>query len=185
MPSDLTLFVRQMLRRPQQVGAVVPSSARLAAAMAAHLGPGSGPVIEFGAGTGKITRAILNRGVAPHDLTLFEMNPDFAAGLRARFPGVTVHQTMAQDVVRLCAPGAGAVVSGLPLLAMQAEVRQDILAGAFAVLRAGGTYTQFTYGPHSPIDAGLQAELGLRAEKGRAVWLNLPPARVWRYVRAD
>ena len=185
MSSDLTLFVRQMLRRPQQVGAVAPSSARLAAAMAAHLGPASGPVIEFGAGTGRITRAILDRGVAPRDLTLFEMNPDFAVELRARFPGVTVHQTMAQDVVRLCRAGAGAVVSGLPLLSMRIETRCEILAAAFAVLRAGGSYTQFTYGLHSPIDAALQAELGLRAEKGRSVWLNLPPARVWRYVRAD
>ena len=185
MPSDLTLFVRQMLRSPQQVGAVVPSSARLAAAMAAHLGPDTGPVIEFGAGTGRITRAILDRCVAPRDLTLFEMNPDFVAGLRQRFPGVTVHDAMAQDVVRLCAPGAGAVVSGLPLLAMRVEIRREILEGAFAVLRAGGTYTQFTYGPHSPVDDALQSALGLRAEKGRSVWLNLPPARVWRYVRAD
>ena len=185
MPSDLTLFVRQVLRRPQQVGAIAPSSARLAAAMAAHLGPDTGPVIEFGAGTGKITRAILDRGVAPRDLTLFEMNPDFVAGLRARFPGVTVHQAMAQDVVGLCQPGAGAVVSGLPLLSMKVETRREILAGAFAVLRAGGTYTQFTYGLHSPVDAGLQADLGLRSQKGRSVWLNLPPARVWRYVRAD
>ena len=180
MPSDLTLFLRQVLLRPQQVGAIVPSSARLSAAMAAHLSPATGPVIEFGAGTGRITKAILERGVRPQDLTLFEMNPDFAATLRARFPGVTVHQTMAQEAARLCSPGAGAVVSGLPLLAMPVQVRQEILAAAFAVLHAGGTYTQFTYGPHSPIDAGLQAELGLRAEKGRSVWLNLPPARVWR-----
>jgi len=184
MPSDLTMFLRQMLRRPQQIGAVAPSSARLAAAMAAHLGPSTGPVVEFGAGTGRITRAILDRGVAPRDLTLFEMNPEFAGELRRRFPGVTVHQTMAQDVVRRCPPEVGAVISGLPLLSMPVEVRREILAGAFAVLRAQGTFTQFTYGAHPPVDAGLQAALGLRAEKGRAVWLNLPPARVYRYVRA-
>ena len=184
MPSDLTLFVRQVLLRPQQVGAIAPSSARLAAAMAARLSPATGPVIEFGAGTGRITQAILDRGVRPQDLTLFEMNPDFAAALRARFPGVTVHQTMAQDATRLCQPGAGAVVSGLPLLAMKPEVRQEILAAAFAILRAGGTYTQFTYGPKPPVDATLQAALGLRAEKGRAVWFNLPPARVYHFARA-
>lgn len=184
MPSDLGLFVRQMLRRPHEVVALAPSSTDLAEAMAADLGPGTGPVIEFGAGTGKITRAILERGVRPCDLTLFEMNPDFAAMLRAAFPGVTVHATGAQEVVRFCLPGAGAVVSGLPLLSMRVETQRAIVGGAFAVLRAGGSYTQFTYGPRRPVATEVQAELALVATKGPRVWNNLPPARVYRYHRA-
>ncbi|MGQ0564247.1 MAG: class I SAM-dependent methyltransferase [Gemmobacter sp.] len=185
MPSDLNLFVRQLLRRPHEVVALAPSSADLAAAMAAHLGPGSGPVIEFGAGTGKITLAILDRGVRPENLTLFEMNPDFAAMLRAAFPGVTVHETGAQDVARFCLAGAGAVVSGLPLLSMKTDTQRAIVGGAFAVLRQGGSYTQFTYGPRPPVAAEVQADLGLTFDKGPRIWNNLPPARVYRYFRAD
>ncbi len=183
MTSDLGLFVRQLLRRPREISALAPSSAQLAAAMAAHLGPDSGAVIEFGGGTGKITRAILDRGVRPRDLTVFEMNPDFAERLRLAFPGVTVHQTGAQEVARFCMAGAGAVVSGLPMLSIPVEIQRAILAGAFAVLRPGGSYVQFTYGPRPPVAPEVQAALGLRAEKGVMIWNNLPPARVYRYTR--
>ena len=188
MPSDLALFLRQLILRPHQVSAIAPSSAELAAAMAAHLGgealPGDGRVVEFGPGTGKITRAILDRGVAPERLTLFEMNPEFVVQLRRRFPGVTVHEVGAQSVAARCGPGVGAVISGLPLLSMRAETQRAILAGAFAVLRAGGSYTQFTYGPRPPLNEAVRQELGLRVEKGLKVWNNLPPARVYRYFRA-
>lgn len=39
MPSDLALFLGQLIRRPHQVVALAPSSADLARAMAAGLGP--------------------------------------------------------------------------------------------------------------------------------------------------
>ena len=70
---------------------ICPSSAGLARAMANGLGPDTGRVIEFGAGTGVITRAILARGVRPADVTMFEMNPDFTASLTRQFPGTILH----------------------------------------------------------------------------------------------
>jgi hypothetical protein len=123
MPSDLPLFFRELLLRPRQISAVAPSSAVLARAMAAPLRPGFGTVVEVGPGTGSLTRAILQRGIAPSDLTLFEMNPTFAGALRAAFPGVTVHAAPAQAMPDLVAPGVAAVVSGLPLLSMPERLR--------------------------------------------------------------
>jgi phosphatidylethanolamine/phosphatidyl-N-methylethanolamine N-methyltransferase len=184
MPSDLALFVKQLLRRPHEVVALAPSSAELARAMAAGVTPETGRVVEFGAGTGKITRAILDRGLPPENLTLFEMNPDFVARLRQSFPGVTVHQTGAQDVASFCPAGVDAVISGLPLLSMQNDTQRAIVGGAFAVLREGGSYTQFTYGPRPPMAEAVQRELGLMAQKGPKVWNNLPPARVYTFTRA-
>ena len=181
MTSDLALFMRQMLRRPHEVVALAPSSAELARAMAADVGPQTGRVVEFGAGTGKITRAILDRGVAPHDLTLFEMNPDFVDRLRATFPGVTVHCAGAQDVTQFCLPGVGAVISGLPLLSMSNPLQQAIVGGAFAVLRDGGPYVQFTYGPRPPVAEPVQHALGIHPTRGPKVWGNLPPARVYTF----
>lgn len=183
MPSDLALFLGQLIRRPHQVVALAPSSADLARAMAAGLGPETGPVAEFGAGTGRLTRAILDRGVAPADLTLFEMNPEFCDRLRDSFPGVRVLNEPAQQVAHRCAPGLGAVISGLPLLSMPDAVQAEILGGAFAVLRPGGVFVQFTYGPRPPLAETVRRDLGLTAERGEKVWGNLPPARVWRYRR--
>jgi len=183
MPSDLALFLKQLIRRPGQVVALSPSSAELARAMAAELGPQTGRVAELGAGTGKLTRAILDQGIAPADLTLFEMNPDFCDHLRQSFPGVTVLAQGAETIGTAMPAGLGAVVSGLPLLSMPVPVQMAILQGAFSLLRPGGSFIQFTYGPRPPLSEQIRIDLGLTARRGAKVWGNLPPARVYRYVR--
>lgn len=184
MSSDLALFLRQLIRRPQQVVALSPSSADLARAMADGLGPQTGRIAELGAGTGKLTRALIDRGVPPANLTLFELNPDFCAHLRATFPGVTVLNQGAETLGDACAPGLGAVVSGLPLLSMPNAVQSAILTGAFALLRPGAPFIQFTYGPRPPVAEQVRVNLGLIAHRGEKVWGNLPPARVYRFTRA-
>ena len=103
--SETLLFFRQLLSRPKQISAIAPSSRGLARAMAAGLKPGD-RVVEFGPGTGVLTKAILAAGVAPADLTLFEFNPDFVSHLAIRFPRVTVlnqgAQTAATHVTEPC-----------------------------------------------------------------------------------
>ena len=152
--------------------------------MAEGLGPATGRVVEFGPGTGRLTRAILAAGVAPADLTLFELDADFVAHLRAEFPGVTVHLLGADRADEVVAPGVGAVVSGLPLLSMPKPVREAIVAAAFRILAPGAPYIQFTYGPKPPLPPDSVAALGLRVAAGRKVWANLPPARVYRFTAA-
>jgi len=180
MLSDLGFFVKQAILQPRQTSSLVPSSKYLAQAMAAHVGPETGKVVEFGPGTGKITKAILERGVAPADLTLFEMNPDFAKVLHKRYHGLRVEVTGAQNVAQYFGKDVGAVVSGLPLLSIPRPVRHAIVQGAFNVLRPGGIFVQFTYGPRAPLMDETLAKMGLTATHGsRKIWLNFPPAQVY------
>jgi phosphatidylethanolamine/phosphatidyl-N-methylethanolamine N-methyltransferase len=181
--SDLALFARRLLQNPRQVSAVSPSSRYLARAMAEGLGPQTGRVVEFGPGTGRLTQAILAAGVAPHDLALFELDPHFVSHLQRDFPGVSVHHLGADRADEVVAPGVGAVVSGLPLLSMPAPVREAIVSAAFRILAPGAPLIQYTYGPQPPLPAATLHRLGLRVEAGRKVWLNLPPARVYRFYR--
>lgn len=183
MLHETGFFLRQLLRNPREVSAIAPSSPQLARAMTEGLGPDSGPVVEFGPGTGRMTRSILERGVAPEDLTLFEMNPEFIGFLRKRYPGVKVVHGSAADVAAHVAPGVGRVVSSLPLLSIPDPVVRDILAGAFAVLRPGAGMVQFTYGAVPPVSTEMLADQGLVASAGRPVWFNLPPARVYHFTR--
>lgn len=182
--SDLALFRRRLLRNPRQISAIAPSSHTLARAMTLGLGPGSGPVVEFGPGTGRFTAAILARGVPPRNLTLFELDEEFVTHLRQKFPGVTVHLAGAETADRLVAPGVQTVVSGLPLLSMPEPVREGIVAAAFRILAPRGSYVQFTYGPRPPLPPELIETLGLRVNRGHKIWANLPPARVYRFRRA-
>jgi phosphatidylethanolamine/phosphatidyl-N-methylethanolamine N-methyltransferase len=183
MFADLAVFLRQLVLNPRQTSALVPSSAALAKAMAEGLGPDTGRVVEFGPGTGKLTQAILEQGVTPENLTLIEMNPEFADRLHRRFPGVTIHVAGAQDVARYCEPGVDAVISGLPLLSMPPALRRAIVEGAFSVLRPGGTMWQFTYGQRAPLSDALLQDLQLTATPGRRIWGNLPPAQVYALRR--
>jgi phosphatidylethanolamine/phosphatidyl-N-methylethanolamine N-methyltransferase len=181
LASELTLFLRRLARAPKQVSAMAPSSRYLAQAMAEGLGPRTGRVVEFGPGTGRLTRGILDTGVKPADLTLFELDPAFVGHLIQRFPGVTVHATGADTAPDHVAPGVAAVVSGLPLLSMPPSVREAIVGAAFRILAPGGVYIQFTYGPKPPVPEDIVDRLGLTVEAGRKVWANLPPARVYRF----
>jgi phospholipid N-methyltransferase len=158
----------------------------LARLITSQIGPDTGPVIELGPGTGVFTRALLARGVRPSDLTLIEANPDFARNLQLRFPGVRV---LCADASRLAeaeldaSRPAGAVVSGLPLLAMPQETVSAIMTGCFEHLWPGSGFYQFTYGWRCPVPRPIMDTLGLDLVRIGRTLLNVPPAEVYRFSR--
>ena len=178
MPSDFSVFLGQMMRRPTQVVAIAPSSAAVARRMTEGLEQVQGPIVEIGPGTGSFTKAILARGIAPERLTLMEMNPVFCETLRQKFPGVTVLNRPAQHIEHIGLRGIGAVISGVPVLA-RPQIQRDVMGRALRVMAPGGQFVQITYSPGAPISADMQAELGVSVEKRGTVWANLPPARVF------
>ena len=179
-------FYHAWRANPQGIGAIVPSSARLARAITQHVTPQTGPVIELGAGTGVFTRALLKRGIEPADLALIEMDTRFATHLAREFPQAEVH---AIDASKLAAhvvfegERAGSAICGLPLLNLPLRTRVGILRGTFAHLRPGGAFYFFTYGLHCPLPRRVLDRLGLRARKIDVVMANVPPAHVWRVTR--
>lgn len=188
-PRPLRLWLKIWAQNPLAVGAVAPSGRDLARAMArcvpaADGAAGPGPVIELGGGTGPITAALLESGVAPGELIVIERDPDLHAHLQAQFPDVTILLGDARELVALLAPlGLGApraVISGLPLLSMAKSVQQAIVGAAVAVMAPAAPLVQFTYGPFSPIDRRLH---GLEGRPVERVLANLPPATVWCYRR--
>ena len=65
--ADNLRFLRALITRPKNVGAVLPSGPALANAMARQI-TAQGPVLELGPGTGAITAAILEHGTPPESL---------------------------------------------------------------------------------------------------------------------
>jgi len=185
--GDAARFLRAWLADPLAIAAVAPSGRTLARLMTAGIGPETGPVIELGPGTGVFTQALLARGVAPENLLLIERSPAFALLLRERFPDLDIVCDLAQRLdhharARL-AGSAGAIVSGLPLLAMSRAAQREILTAAFSALRPGGSFVQFTYGHVPPVDKGVAAGLGLRFACTGRTFRNLPPASVYSIRR--
>jgi phosphatidylethanolamine/phosphatidyl-N-methylethanolamine N-methyltransferase len=185
--NDLALFLSRWIRAPLRIGALAPSSPHLGREMARAIDAQAATlVVELGGGTGRITRALLDAGVAPERLIVIENDEKLASLLGVRFPQLSIVQGDARDLLALLAPfgvtQASAVVSGLPLLSMPPETQQRIVEQAFALMGEDGTFVQFTYGPMSPVMG--RARIGLVAEVTGRVWRNFPPASVWRYRRS-
>lgn len=181
MPQDLRVFLKQLINRPHEVVALAPSSSKLAQAMAQEVPGGDGPVVELGAGTGKITQALLDAGIGPNGLHAFEVSPEFVSHLKAHFTEITVHHAPAQSMGALGLANVRAVVSGLPLLSMPNRIQDEILEATRMCLAPGGVFIQFTYGPTPPIAESLRAKFGLTWAKSNRIWGNLPPARVYTF----
>jgi phosphatidylethanolamine/phosphatidyl-N-methylethanolamine N-methyltransferase len=183
--ADNLRFLRALVARPKNVGAVFPSGPVLARAIAHQIDPlKGGPVLELGPGTGVVTAAILERGVTASQLTLVEFDENFARHNIARFPGVEVIQGDAFDLDHTLRGRAhlpfSAIISGLPLLNFPVAMRQRLMDGVLARLAPGAPFIQFSYGTHAPV----AAPPGFAVTRAATVWANLPPARVWVYRRA-
>ena len=181
--DDEVRFIRSWIERPLSTGAVAPSGKILARAMARYVDPHSiGPVVELGPGTGPVTEALVEAGVAPSRLVLVEFNPAFCRILRSRYPEATLVQGDAYSMRRLLETlllqPAAAVVSGLPLVTKPIRQRLRLIRDALDLMVPGAPFVQFTYSVASPVPKRFG---GFSAEASERIWLNIPPARVWVY----
>ena len=189
--AGTALFLKRWLRRPFAVGAVVPSGRLLAEAMArttfAEMKGREGHVIELGAGTGEVTKALLAAGIPADRLALVERDPELASFLRRHFAGPRIVEGDAARLPKILSEqGIGsvsAVVSSLPLLSLPADVVRGLVAGVFDALPRGGALVQFTYGPAQPVPRSLSQALRLVGTRGPRIWRNMPPAVVWTFRR--
>ena len=180
--TDTTLFMQQWLADPQGIGAVAPSSPRLAEAMAAWLpvDPESF-VLELGPGTGVVTDALLQRGLRQERLVAIEQNPKMSHVLREKFPRaqiITGDAWKLDDLLRRRrepVEKVGAVISSLPLLNFPPAEAERLAEKIRAVLEPCGKWVQFTYRIHRLRPRGASS---FRLHHTKIVWFNLPPARV-------
>lgn len=171
-----------MIANPRGIGAACPSSPALATRIARLIGhPEAGRVLELGAGTGAITKALLAAGLPPERLIPIERSERLSAHLRQRFPGLEILTGDACQLARLVQGRPGLpgepithIVSSLPLRSLRAAEVAAIFEGVRQVLEPGGLFIQYTYA----VRRGTTTAPGLHWCGRSVVWLNLPPARV-------
>lgn len=182
--DDFGHFFKGWIRNPLAMGAFAPSGKSLAKLMAKDVGPYS-RVIELGAGTGTVTAALLENGVAPHNLYIVERDLQFVKILERRFPRCHVVGADALELDGVLGPDAAFdfVISGLPLLCFSPDKRQRVMQQALKLLKPNGRVHQFTYAGRCPVDRDLRALLRIDSVLLGVAALNLPPGFVYRLTR--
>ncbi len=183
--SDRLAFLKSLAGNPRLTGAVAASGPALSRLMASFVDPDDDkPILELGPGTGVVTAALIERGIAAEKIVAIEYNPDFCDLLRERFGGIAVVQGDAYDLeATLPADRSGpfsAVVSSLPLLTRPPEIRLALVEQALDRMPAGAPLIQFSYSLFPPVKPAAGR---FTVKHSKWVVMNLPPARVWVYRR--
>lgn len=177
--QELAAFFKVLLKCPRHVGAIFPSSVYLAQEMANKAASDTtGYVVELGPGTGVITHALLESGIAPERLIAVEFSNELAEHLQKRFSNIKVIQGDAanlSDLLGVYSNKVSTIVSGLPLRSLPTVMTEQILQQVAAVLVKGGRFIQFTYG-YRVLNEIFPAHFYRIYSKW--IWRNLPPARV-------
>jgi phosphatidylethanolamine/phosphatidyl-N-methylethanolamine N-methyltransferase len=178
-------FFKGWMDGPKSVGAICPTSSVTAKRMASVITASSNlPVLELGPGTGVITKAILERGVAPENLVSIEYSTDFYQNLVKAYKGVHFINGDAFELDKTLGGMKSvifdSVVSAIPLLSFPMERRIALLEDLLNRLPAGRPVMQITYGPVSPIIANPDR---YKIKHYDFVMRNIPPAQLWTYTR--
>ncbi|QNG55653.1 methyltransferase domain-containing protein [Pseudonocardia petroleophila] len=171
------------------MGAVAPSSARLAEVLSSVVPRTGEPVVvELGPGTGAVSAVIAERLPAGGRHLAVELDPDMVAYLRRTRPGLEVVPGDARELGALLAEhGVGrvdAVVCGLPWALFDDGVQADVLREVGRAIGDTGAFTTFAYlqGMAMPAAQRFRARLRGAFEEvlvSATVWRNVPPAFVY------
>jgi phosphatidylethanolamine/phosphatidyl-N-methylethanolamine N-methyltransferase len=185
-PEHRIAFFQAFLRKPKEVGSIIPSSrflmrrvVREARVDRARL------VVELGPGTGGSTRALLRTMRPDATLLAIEINPRFARLIATsiRDPRLIVHVGSAEDITGALKahglPAPDVVLSGIPFSTMPKGLGLSIVREVHHVLAPGGRFVAYQVRDRVEIlgrqifgPARVQTEL-----------LNMPPMRIYRWEK--
>lgn len=196
---SLATFAKNAVSDFRTTAAVVPSSRQLALEMVAPFrNRPPRVVVEFGPGTGVMTRELL--GLMPPEGTLlaFEVSPIFVGYLRdtIRDPRLRVvprgAHTAAAELSRMGIQAIDAVVSSLGITLMDRGFLDSIYRPLLPRLSDGAVVTQFQYASRVRLsgrrierfDLGDHMARYFHAVESKLVLRNIPPAFVVTCRRA-
>ncbi len=180
-------FIRGFLKRPQQVGSVIPSSRFLERRVVelAEINTAR-TIVELGPGTGGTTRAILRAMPAQATLLGIEIDPQFHAFVSSTSdPRLITHLGSAEDLREIMQEhglaGANVVISGIPFSTMNLGRAADVLGAISSVLLPGGRF--IAYQVRRRVESLCRPFFG-RPQVGVELF-NIPPVWVYRWEKRN
>jgi phosphatidylethanolamine/phosphatidyl-N-methylethanolamine N-methyltransferase len=189
MANETVVFLKEFVRAPVLIGAVAPSSARLASVAVEPVPEHGDPVIvELGPGTGSFSGAIQRRLSGRGRHLAIELNPRLAEIVQRRYPDVEVLNEDAAKLPEILAEQgiqrADVIISGLPWAAFPTTMQQSIMDAIRKVLAPGGVFATFAYIHALKLPPAVRFRRMLDSQfdevhTSQTVWRNLPPALVY------
>ena len=179
---EISNFIKQYIKNPRTVGAIAPSSEKLAYKMVEDINfLNASCIVEYGPGTGVFTEKILNK---KKDSTIFiavEYNRDFYKILKEKFIDETNFilingsaENLKEYLNRYNVDKVDYIVSGLPFASLPDIMSRRILRVTKEILKGKGQFITFQY---SLFKMKL-FRMYFGKIKRKKVFLNLPPAYV-------
>lgn len=186
----MSRFLSTFLRHPIATGAIAPSGHSLAREMVGWIDWHQvATCVEFGPGTGAFTPHILQSLSPGARFFTVELNPDFAAIMRDRFPDVETVCRSVAEIEQICSEREVAeidcIICGLPWAAFPASLQDTLMHAVQSRMSTGGCFATFAYLQGTLLPAGMRFRRLLHSSFGnvatsRTVWRNLPPAFVYQ-----
>lgn len=180
-----TIF-REFLKSPNKVGAIAPSSPYLANAMLDQLHWDKlTNVVEYGPGTGAISKHLLKRVGDHQKLFAVELNASFVPVLNQKLPTLKVFNESVSDIRRICdregVDWVDGIISGLPWTVFPEPLQEELLNATLSVLAEGGQFVTFAYFHGLPLQNARRFRKRLKetfstVTISQVVWRNFPPA---------
>ena len=139
---------KAFLDNPKRIGTMAPSSKLLAEKLSKPIEKNNFKnIVEFGAGTGPITKKILQKMDSSARLLCFELDPRLAAHLRREFNDtrMKIIEDTAESLPEHIEEKSDCIISTLPLATMPKETSLNILKTAKKCLEKDGMYLQIQY----------------------------------------
>jgi len=172
-------FLKKFLKSPTTIGSIVPSSPVLVATiMAAIDWQKVGVIVELGAGTGVVTKAINSIRSEQSVFISFEKDEQMHNDLMKRYPDIVMGSDafhLAIELNKLGHEQVDCIVSCLPFSLFEASQQSALLASIYKVLRPGGQFIAFQYS----LQLQKQIEAIYDDVDVRFVMRNIPPAFIY------
>lgn len=179
---SLRKFLMEYVKSPRTVGAIAPSSAKLALNMVQDINFNEAKcIVEYGPGTGVFTDKIIERKKKNTLLILFERNKDFYMHLVEKYVGIDniiIINDSAENVYKhlenIGIREVDYVISGLPFASLPLSISDTILERTKGILKNEGLFITFQY---TLLKKGF-IEGYFEKIEFKHVFINLPPAYV-------
>lgn len=179
---EISNFIKQYIKNPKTVGAIAPSSEKLAYRMVEDIDfLNASCIVEYGPGTGVFTEKILNKKKHSTIFIAIEYNVDFYKILKDKFKNranfILINdsaENLKEYLDKYSIDKLDYIVSGLPFASLPHDMSKKVLSVTKEILKDKGEFITFQY----TLFKMKLFRTYFDKIKIKKVLLNLPPAYV-------